>query len=270
MANTVGRITTTYIEGSDTIAGSRQTINDNFLLLANGINTIEQYLNTDTKTISGIESASIQKGIGSITETLLNTNGSISAGGNIVANSSIIGNIGRFKAGLTIETGDITVTSNQSNLALAGNLRLGGEFVLEDFGNSFLDAADKLSFTTNNWTNLVYNQSQTEIIAGLISVKGINSIIIDWAKWLSSQDTRYFLDAIKIGTSDLRNGHTLKIMALMGNIESHPFTILKDTLISSQELTVGVQFTKNYQFVELIFDGTNWVIVNYTPGVQLV
>jgi hypothetical protein len=78
------------------------------------------------------------------------------------------------------------------------------------------------------------------------------------------------LDAIKIGTEDIRNGHQLRIMAMMGNIIGHSFTIMKDTLATYQSLTTGVQFNANYQFIDLIFDGTNWVIVSFSPGVLLV
>jgi hypothetical protein len=268
--STVGRITVKYIEGSDTIAGSRQTINDNFQTLADGINTIEQYVNTDSKTISGIESLTIQKGIGSITDNLISTNGSVSAGGNVVANASVVGNIGRFKTGLTIESGNVNIEGTDSVLALAGDLRLGGEVTYEGFGNTFLNAADKLSFTTNNWTNLVYDGSGVTMIGGLISVGGISALIIDWSQWISVNDSRYFLDAIKLSTTDIRNGHQLRIMVQVGNIIGHNFTLMADTLATYQELTTGVQFNKNYQFIDLIFDGTNWVIISFSPGVTLV
>ena len=265
---TIGRITINTLDGSDTIAASRFIINDNFEALANSINAFQTYVNTEEKEISGIESLSVTKGTSPISDVLISTNGSISAAGNLAVNLGITANSAKIKNNVEIDNGNVILTNTESILSCAGRLSLGGELVLKDFGNQYVIAAHKQTFTTNNWSNLV-TDSGNNIIGGSVSLKGTNSIIFDFSSYVSSIDSRYFIDSIKLNTEGISVGQRVLIVVLMGSVTGHTFKIMPTTLCASQTLSTGVEFNASYQSIEIIFDGTNWLVINYTPGVVL-
>ena len=236
--------------------------------MANAINTICKIVNTDERNISNIEKITIQKGTNSITDVLISTNGSINAGGNITASGTLNANSLSIKNDINIESGDINLNDATSTLNVSGNLNVGGEFVLSDFGNQYINAADKQTFSTNNWSNLIFDNSNN-IIGGKINLNGTNAIVLNFSNWVSNVDNRYFIDKIELSTTGIKIGHKVIVLALLGNVSNHEFTLLPNTIKTSIDLSVGVKFNKSYQIVELIFDGTNWVILNYTPGITL-
>ncbi len=262
---TIGRLTINLIEGVDTIAGSRTVINDNLKSLAEAVNSFQTYVNTEEKTITNIELVDIQKGKNPISDILIKTNGSISAGGNIVANLGLTASSAKIKNNVQIETGNLSLDNANSLMNVEGSFALGGEMIFKDFGSQIINAADKQTFTTNNWSNLVLDPQTNDVIGGSISLKGTNSIVLDFSEWVSAMDIRYCIDKIKFNTENITIGHKVLVMVLLGNNLAHTFTIMADTLKTWKDLTVGLEFNKSYQVAEIIFDGTNWVLLNWTP-----
>ena len=71
MADIVEKIEIKRIEGTDVIGNSRLTINNNFQILADAINVLEGFLDTDERTLTNIKSLVIySQGVKSTTEII--------------------------------------------------------------------------------------------------------------------------------------------------------------------------------------------------------
>jgi hypothetical protein len=264
----IGNITVSVLEGSDIIAVSREDINANFKSLAEAVNEYREFLDPIQKSLGNIESLSVKKGTSSITDILITTNGSITAGGSITAKLSISANTASIKSGITLSSGKFSMPDPNSVMDCNGTIALGGELILKDFGNQYVKASDKQTFTSNNWANLVTDQ-YNNVIGGSISLAGTNSIIFDFSEYVSDIDSRYFINKIKLNTEHITIGTRVLIVVLLGNNNSKEFIIMNSTLKSYRDMSIGMIFNKSYQVAEVIFDGTNWVVLNCSQDVVL-
>lgn len=264
-------ISITDIKGFDTVAGSRIIINQNFSVLSDAINNLSTYVNISDKTISNIEKLTVKRGTSNITETLFDTNGSISVGGNIVASGAISATSITLTNGQTISNGDITISSSSSNLINNGNLLLDGEFVQTDATSASVDASNELYFSNTNTTNLIYNGNTA--IAGKVDLTGRSVITLSWSNFVATNDSQYYLHRILLKTlPTTRVGQRILIIAKINedltlphySSEQSGYWVLRDTLAYSDgnPISTGIKFTKSYQTAELIFDGLNWLILN--------
>lgn len=271
MAN---KVVITHLQGRNNIAASRPTINQNFQLLADALNTLMTYLDPATQQIAGIRSINVTSSDQPVTDTLITTNGSINAGGNIIANRLIQAKNAIIENDVTINKGSLIMNSENSRLDCAGKFILGGEFIMSDFGSSsIINASYIQTWETSNSSNLII-QTQTgayakkdpsisgTIVGGLLSAVGRSGIIIDWG--LYGSDPQHILDVVMIDTAGISAGHTLKIIAKLGNNSGgHTFKIAPETIAyPAGQVLKGINFTTTYDTVELIFDGVNWVPIN--------
>lgn len=264
-------ISITEIKGFDTVSASRIIINQNFSILSSAINNLSTYVNISDKTISNIEKLTVKRGTSNITDTLFDTNGSISVGGNIVANGAISATSITLTNGQTISSGNFTISNQSSNFINNGNLLLNGEFVQTDATSASIDASNELYFSNSNTTDLVYNGNTA--IAGKVDLTGRSVVTLSWSNFVASNDSQYYLHRILLKTlNTTRVGQRVLIIAKINedvtlphySSEENGYFILKDSLSYSglNPISTGIKFTASYQTAELIFDGLNWTILN--------
>lgn len=271
------------LRGNDTLAGGRIVINENIQILASAINVLLKYVNTESKTIKDMEYLSIVKGTGDIPETLITTNGSIRLGGNLYCASGIEATSVSLSQNLNIKEGGITLENPNATFMLNGDFKLDGEFVLTDYTTTKLDAANFVTFENMSGNdNLVYN-GQTPI-AGKISPRGRSAIVISWESWQNTYEEgeeQFYLNKIllKTGLTNMPVGQVIKIIALINEDKELPYAgtenagywILRDCIeyTTNNPITKGIKFDKAWQNVELVYNGTNWV-VTHLQGAQIV
>lgn len=272
----MAQIKTKVLLGSGNISADRIVINRNFEILETIINDFQNYLNIDTKTLTGISSLELFNATPTAAAPnfiALNTNGSIRALGNAVITGNITGNIGNFVNGLSVEKGDITFSSTNSNINLNGHLNIGGELVLKDFGlDGTITAYSKTYFEQYGSAigqNLLI-QSGQNIIGGMVTMSGRNALILDWTGYNSSDitsDLTYIelMTNESLGTNpNLKVGQIVEIVALIPPVETPEFYVIGQTLKHPdyESTDFNIKFTKSYQSMRVVYDGTHWVILN--------
>lgn len=269
-------IETKEIRGSDTLAGSRIVINENFQILSSALNVILQYVNTDNKTISNIEKLNITKGTVDITETLVDTNGSISLGGNLLCRGGLEAISLTLSSDLTVDEGDFTMNNPNSSLILLGNMKLDGEYILTDYTTTKIDASNLLTFENFSGNdNIIYDGELK--IGGKLSPTGRSAIVLSWESFVDTYENgeeQFYLNKVqlKTGLTNIPVGQILKIVVLINEDLDLPYTgtsdegywLTRDCLeyTTSYPITKGIKFTKAWQNVELVYNGVNWVILN--------
>lgn len=262
----------TEILGSDSIAQSRIVLNQNFNILKNSINSISDYVNIADRTITGIQKLTVKKGETNITETLIDTNGSGSFGGNISVTGNITVNSLLTSNGVNVSGGNISLNSSTSKIINKGNLELDGELVLTDFNSSSIDASNELTFIpSQSVNNLIY--SGNTAIAGKVDLTGRSVVTLAWTNFVNTSDSQYYLHRIKLETPNTAIvGQRVLIIARINEDVTLPhylseptgYWIVEDTLsfTTGNPITTGIKFTATGQSCELIFDGLNWLILN--------
>ena len=117
----MAEITVTEILGTDNVGLSRPIINENFKILKDATNKLEQFLNTDDYGLLEVGSISIPLSSGAITDENFN----LASSGNITGNLSVSGEflvnpLSTTVASVQVET-DGTVSFNQNSLNFTRN-----------------------------------------------------------------------------------------------------------------------------------------------------
>jgi hypothetical protein len=214
-----------------------------------------------------------------VTDITINTNGSVYAGGNITANKAFQSKSVIVENDVTINSGSLTMNSENSVLTCPGKFILGGELVMSDFNSSaIINASYVQTWETSSSSNLIVQITDGSyvkkdasvsgtIVGGLLSLQGRSGVILDWSSYGS--DSQHMLDTIMLDTAGITVGHKLLVIAKLGsNTSVHTFKLVPNTIAyPSGKVLNGINFTESYNTVELIFDGTNWIVVNLLGAV---
>lgn len=277
------KVTTTSILGNKNVAETKTTLNQNFELLADAINSLLLYLDPEVKEITNIKSINITTSDKPVTDTLINTNGSANIGGNVIIGRLMQARSATIEDNLLINNGSLTLNSENSILTCNGKFILGGELVMSDFNSSaIINASYVQTWETSSFSNLIV-ETQTgiyvkkdpsitgTIVGGLLNLVGRSGVIIDWSSYGSDQ--QHMLDVIMLDTTGITAGHRLTVIAKLGNNSgSHTFKIAPETIAyPSGRVLDSINFTQTYDTAEFIFDGVNWIpislkgaVLNYT------
>lgn len=222
---------------------------------------IETYIN-NLDNIFGLNAGSLQINNltinpNNINVISLNNNGSASIKGDLEVGNEITTN--KLKINEKIElVGDLQLKGANSNFDITGNLKIGGNFILNDLNNNdgFVDACNRSYFLGLNQTiqNTLSNDT------GFLLTAGRNIILLNWSNY-KIDDSEKNISKILL-ESAAEDGQILDIIAIIPN--SGDFYILKDTLEFPDKLSasIGIKFNKSYQTVRLISYNKNWVILN--------
>lgn len=267
----------TPILGGENIASSRLSIINNFEVLASAINNMQTYLDIDALELNGIQKLNVYKGDSNTplaNEYLINTNGSVAIKGNTDITGKVTSGTGKFLSGLELSSGNFTLSSSNSILSLNGDLVLGGELVLKDMElDGYIPSYSKAYFqnAASSGENLLITDPDTfATIGGIVYMKGRNSLVLDWSQY-SSSNPSYALYQVLIQSSNLTNvlriGQVVDIIVKVS--DGTDFYLLGDTLICPEYASgaFDVKFDANYQSVRVVWDGTNWVILNLNGAV---
>jgi hypothetical protein len=251
---------------SQSIPNIATIVNTNFSNVQDILNQVQSYLNTDSKQITNIQKVSIINGINNSPNpgfTGLYTNCSIQVDGDIVGGGNITGKTLTLSQGLgaTINLGDLNVYSPASTADLRGSLKVGKSVAYSSYSSVF-QAWKKTSYTSggNNFTGIL---NQPNNIIGWVSLAGYAGIIIDFTGY-DSVNTSLNVNRIKFLTTGAVLGQTVQIIFLLVDDQQYSFQIEPDNLAVTTEwgMTNGVQITKCYAAMTVVYTGTNWVIVN--------
>ena len=276
----MAQIKTRTLLGSSNIAADRITINRIFEILETLLNDLQNYVDIDAKELKGISSLSLYKG-DSVTsfpnDFLIRTNGSINALGNIVLGGNIQSGIGTFSNGIRLLGGNLDILGSASQINLGGNLNLGGELVLQDFGlQGTVTAYSKAYFQSISpalGQTLVIQDSLGTDIGGKVSMNGRNALILDWSGYNSAvlgSDLNHVMlmtEPVTSTNNSLKPGQVVEIMVQIPSLETPEFYILGETLRHPSYESFNVKFTANYQSIRVIYDGSNWVILSMLGAV---
>lgn len=273
------------LPGNELVSASRISINGNFNIAKSAINKILTLIDVDTSKVSGIKSLSVISGTVDITDTLINTNGSISLGGNLICKRNIEAQGMSLSSDLTLTNGNFTMQRPGKYMTLNCNVSIDGETILHDITTAAIDASNITTFDNiGGDDNYIYYPTEGDtIVGGWISPVGRSVITLDWLKFVDTDDEVYRLNVVglKCGLTTTIIGQTVKIISLIdesvdlpvqGNGDAEEgFWITKDCLEYTDEtpIEIGIKFTKAYQSVELIYNGTNWMILNIN-GAEIV
>lgn len=274
------QVKTTAMVGGGNISAGRLTINSNFELLQGVINDIQTYLNIDNKAMTGIQSLTLFKGSETTptpNDYLFRTNGSVSILGSAVIGGLTTSNTARFATGLELTSGDFNLLSSNTTINLNGNLNLGGELVLNDLAlDGYVPAYSLLYFQNSGSsdTSLVLYDGSTAI-GGKISLKNRNSIILDWSGYEGSSTTTalnyiQLMTGAQSGNTTLKTGQVVDIIALV--VDGYEFFIDGSTLkhpSGALGTPTSIKFTDSYQSIRVIYNGTDWVVLN-VEGAEIV
>jgi len=273
------KIKLTPIPGGENMSKSRLTLVNNFDVLASVINEIQDYVDIDNLKLTGLETLNVFKGDSTTSvpnEYLINTNGSILARGNADITGKVTAGTGKFLTGLELSIGNFVMSSANSVLNLSGDFLCGGELVLKDFElDGYIPAYSQTYFqnaASSGEKLLITNTLGTANIGGKVSMKGRNSLVLDWRNYASGTPSTalYQIELMSSTTTNaLRIGQIVDVMAKATDTVSVDFYVLGTTLVYPEYASgaFNVKFTKNYQSMRVIWDGTNWVILNLEGAV---
>lgn len=265
----------TLIQDRLSPAATLPTINQNFQLLADGINSLNSIVDPVTQISAGLVSLSVVSSSNPVTDTLINTNGSINAGGNMTVGRIIQAQSALIDNNITLNTGSLILSSENSRIDCAGKFILNGEYVMSDFGSSqIINASYINTWSTSTLNNLIVSptlntyaikttaNSNLTPVGGLLSLIGRSGIILNWDQF--SSDASHMLDVVMLDTTGISAGFAIKIIAKLGNNSGgHTFKIAPNNIAyPSGKVLNGINFTESYQTVELIFDGINFIVFN--------
>ena len=270
------QIKTVDMVGSTNIAADRITINNNMQMVAGAVNNLQNYLDIDNLQLIGLQNLTLFKGnenAASPNDFLFRTNGSVSALGSAIIGGAVTANTAKIATGLELTTGDFNMPNANSNINFGGNLNIGGEIVLTDFGlDGTITAFSKTYFQLSaaSGENILLLDNNAVPIGGKVSLKGRNSIILDWTGFnpVNADTSLYEVMLMTNSTavnSALRTGQVVEIMAQVPVDTPYPFYIVSDTLkYPGNSVFTAVKFTQPYQSLRVIYDGSNWVILSMT------
>ena len=253
----MAQISVTEILATDIIAASRVTINENFNIVRDAINEIENNLNTTTRSLS-IRNITIERGSSNVNDILFENQ----------ASSEIDGNL--FVAG------NLNITDGGSNTIL---------FEV----NTVIDGGD---LTINNPVNQFINEGKN-IIRGITRIENyqtINVAQLNNAGLISPEITTtdkriIYLDFSTFDSGDSNNDNA-QIILLAGEEGQIIDLIVSDfpaggvpTPVNSghiesnnlaSSITQGITFSDALDSVRLQFVSTAWIPISYTNGVSIV
>lgn len=275
----MSKISITAVVGSQSVGGTRDTINENFNIITNAVNSVLESLDTDSKEIKNIKSLSVTSQNTSVTDILIKTNGSVSAGGNLIVEKAISGNSATIESNVVINKGSLILNSENSEISCPGKFTLGGEFVMTDFSESqVINASYNQAWQTSTSNNLIilkedgtYEQKTTSntgtIVGGIINMVGRSGIILNWGEY--GNDSSHQLDCVMLGTTGVITGQRVTIIAKLGtNSGSHTFKIVPNSIAyPSGKVLNSINFINSYDTAEFIFDGVNWIPVSVKGAV---
>ena len=203
-------VTTTELLGTDSIAGSRIVLNDNFSILRDEINAIETYIDPDAGTIDGLNSLlTTELRVGQlgdysleITSTVFNINSDVVINGNIeltglISNSSFgVIDEGAFTGSATIDP-----TVGEANYTIIHTST--GDFVIElGAGNPGQDVS---FFVEQKGGGQIIIQAETSTVFVIDSVN--SKVLLDDLG--SSVTMRYVIDSGSNGSWFIVNSNNV-------------------------------------------------------------
>jgi len=269
-------VTPKTILGSDTLSGSRITLNENFTTLSDAINAIGTIVNTDEQSIQTIKSLTLVDGTidtPNPNSTNLSTNASGNIGGNLTvgydisASSLSLNNAG--STALSINTGDLDILSANSMINNSGGMKNAGSFIMSGITNIF--RANLLSNFTGGEGGTNYYDSIGATYVGQITAANNSVMLIDMSSYnnsVSAESVRHF----KLLTDGIANGHTLKLIFVLDSLtdgnsitDDGGLLILNDN-ISIPNIASGtdktIKINASYQAVDFVFYNNTWIYLN--------
>lgn len=271
----MAKIATTEISRRTNISASLTTINQNFSVLTESLNNLLSTVNLSDKTISGVSSINVSSSATPVTDVLVRTNGSIAAGGNITSDKQVKSNTAYVEGDVTINSGSLSMNSDSSILAVKGDFIVSGEIVLNDFNVS----APVLAHTQGSFSAQVVKISDFDYqikspstgsaptVGGLLKLNGRSGVVIDWSQYSSSL-VASSLNVVLLDTADISVGQTVRIIAKLGSNYDKTFYIAPNTIAQQGGKQLkGIKITNSYDCIELIFDGSKWIVLSLVGAV---
>lgn len=258
----------TSILGSNIIGGSRITINNNFLLLQDSINSMLSYLDINSQTLTGLKSIVLSTNPGVATGTnssitTLETNGSIKVDGNAIIGSQITAQTISLTngTGITVNTGNIQLLDSTGKIKSSGNLEIAGQTVYGSYSTTFA-AYNRLSYISGTTTNI--NTTDPTNPIGYISMTNKRALVLDFTGYTGVGD----LDVKKFQllTTDAIIGQEITLIILHADDASTSYNI---TLIPTNiaytityPISTGIVISKSYSVLHFVFGGltTGWIL----------
>ena len=258
-------ITITEILGGDNIAGSRLTINDNFKKLANGLNTVETFLNTSPAGGSlNIGNLQVLKYSQADTATLFSCQASGSFAGNLTVTKDI-------SASQSVNAAlDLTASRN---ITFDGTATGGGSLTSSvsskfngQFGSTQMYAAQTGSAAVNP-QSLTQTGNTTRNIT---SVDGYRVLRVDLSTYNSAQTANNCDTVILPAVAAANQGQILTIIVDTKSTNAMTNFTVSNTNFAAGSMTTGIVFgTPNAdgvyrQAVTVFGDQKGWRILNAT------
>lgn len=248
-------ITITTINARDNLGKFHITLNNNFTALKDGVESIEAKLNPTTGNLA-VSNATFQKGVRSVsTEIVTNEaseriKGDLTVEGDTTLEGVTLGNA----AALTLNSGTLTLSGENSDFVAEGIARFDGPIVLKDYGATALDASN-----TGTYVSVSSN-------IGTLDISGTHSMILDF--------TNYSASANVLNTNDVKDvllqtgsyqGQSLTLIINANASTGKPHKI-KSNNIASIKTTQNIEFQEDYGVLDLVYVGSSWVIKNLFKG----
>lgn len=269
----MSKIKLTQIAGSDSIASSRITLNNNFQITEDIINTILDYLNTDTKTLSGFQTLKLIYGNQNTpmpSVKTFETNGSIVVDGNITCRETITAkNLHLLQgSGISLDDGNLFLKNPTSLAKFFGGLEVGGSLVYNSY-SKIIQAWKKASYigAGNQYEGVSPN------IIGYIYLSQ-RAVILDFSGYNASDPTLNVRRIKLITDQNLKIGQEARIIFLLNESAVPSYTVqIEPTNIAyttTNPITTGIIISRSYTVIDFVYSGTNWIITNiYGSGVTI-
>lgn len=261
-------IKTTDIQGTDFLGGSRVTINNNFALVTESINSLLGYLDTNAQTLSNLKSITLSTNPGQTVGaqasiTTFTTNGSIQVDGNAVIGSAITAQSISLSngTGMTVNKGSLQLLDPTGTLKSSGNFLLAGQSVYSSYTTAF-SAYSQLSYVSGTVTNLDMTDPSNPV--GQIYMANKKGLVLDFTGYTGTgnNDVKKF----QLMTSDATIGQEITLIVLLEDSLTQSATLVNTNLAftATNPLTTGVLFNKSFGVINLVFGGltTGWIITS--------
>lgn len=234
------------IQGSDGVAASRLTINNNFSVLKGAASALLSFLNTDTGALSGLSSASISNTAVSLSTSVLGVGNSALIAGNLS-----LGTEGQSTGLTVLGTGGVNITNGDATLG-NGNLSL----------NSTSNGLSVKGFIKNEGEirNIGVVASFTapkdlNVDISPIQVSGLKYVVLKNSNTTQSKTT-----TIAAGTQ----GQILDIV-LYNSSNTYREVGITNVVVKGSTDTTTVGLSQSGDRITVVYEGNTWYLLTATP-----